>query len=119
LIHSERKREDDLRKEERALLNKMVDAAGPLQNYWSALESAFHEILREYRLDRDPDDIRCQWLKAVRAALSRAWAQHSTSVSSGDAWAIRALVKAEAPVLRKLIELNTEILKYTPQKETA
>lgn len=87
--------------------------------YWSVLESVFHEILRDYHLERDPDDIRCQWLKAVRAALSRAWAQHSASVSSGDAWAIRALVKAEAPVLRKLKELNTEILKYAPQKETA
>jgi CRISPR system Cascade subunit CasA len=86
--------------------------------YWSALEFAFHETLREYHLERDPDDIRCQWLKAVRAALSNAWTQHSAAVSSGDAWAIRALVKAEAPVLRKLKELNTEILKYAPQKET-
>lgn len=83
--------------------------------YWSALESAFHEILREYHLERDADDIRCQWLRAVRTVLSQAWSQHRASVSSGDAWAIRALVKAEAPVLRKLKELNTEILKYAPQ----
>lgn len=86
--------------------------------YWSALESAFHGILREYRLERDPDDIRCQWLKAVRNALRQAWGQHSASVSTGDAWAIRALVKAESPVLRKLQELKAEILKYEPQEET-
>jgi len=86
--------------------------------YWSALESSFHEILREYRLERDPDDIRRQWLMAVRTALSRSWKQHSSSVSMGDAWAIRALVKAEKPVLDKLQELKAEILKYEPQKET-
>lgn len=100
-------------------ISAFVEQMPASPGYWSALESAFHEILRDYHIERDPDDIRCQWLKAVRAALSRAWAQHSASVSSGDAWAIRALVKAEAPVLRKLKELNTEILKYAPQKETA
>lgn len=119
LIRSERKREDDLRKEERVLLNKMVDAAGPLQHYWSALESCFHEILREFTLERDSEDIRYQWLKFVRDALRTAWEQHSASVSMGDAWAIRALVKAEGPVLRKLKELNDEILKLEPQKEDA
>lgn len=107
------------RKIEKADVGNFVAQISAPARYWSELETKFHEILREYHLERDPDDIRCQWLKAVRAALSRAWAQHSASVSSGDAWAIRALVKAEAPVLRKLKELNTEILKYAPQKETA
>ena len=37
----------------------------------------------------------------------------------GDAWAIRALVKAEGPVRRKLKELNDEIAKLEPQKEVA
>lgn len=78
--------------------------------YWSTLESRFHEILREYTLERDSDDIRCQWLKTVRDTLKKAWDQHRASVSMGDAWAIRALVKAEGPVLRKLKELNDEIL---------
>lgn len=87
--------------------------------YWSALESCFHEVLREYTLDRDPDDIRCQWLKSVRDVLLAAWEQHSASVSTGDAWAIRALVKAEGPVRRKLRELNDEIIKFEPQKEVA
>jgi len=87
--------------------------------YWSILESRFHEVLREYTLDRDPDDIRCQWLKSVRDALQAAWGQHSASVSTGDAWAIRALVKAEGPVRRKLKDLNDEIFKLEPQEEVA
>jgi CRISPR system Cascade subunit CasA len=37
----------------------------------------------------------------------------------GDAWAIRALVKAEGPVQRKLKELKEEILKLEPQQEDA
>lgn len=87
--------------------------------YWSSLESHFHEILGEYTLERDPDDIRCQWLKFVRDTLMKAWDQHRASVSMGDVWAIRALVKAERPVRRKLKELNDEILKLEPQEESA
>lgn len=87
--------------------------------YWSAMESHFHDILHEYTLERDPEDIRCQWLKSVRETLLAAWEQHRASVSMGDAWAIRALVKAEGPVLRKAKELSNEIQKYRPQKEDA
>ncbi|MCI0421766.1 MAG: transposase, partial [Acidobacteria bacterium] len=79
----------------------------------------FHEILREYTLKKDFEDIRCQWLKSVRGTLRTAWEQHRASFSMGDAWAIRALVKAEAPVFRKLKELNDEILKLEPQEEIA
>jgi CRISPR system Cascade subunit CasA len=87
--------------------------------YWSTLESRFHEILRDYTLERNPDEIRCQWLKFVRDTLKAAWEQHRASVSTGDAWAIRALVRAEGPVWRKLKELNAEILRLEPQKEVA
>ncbi len=87
--------------------------------YWSTLESHFHKILREYTLDRDSEDIRCQWLKSVRDALRTAWEQHRASISMGDVWAIRALVKAEGPVRRKLKKLNDEILKLEPQEEGA
>lgn len=85
--------------------------------YWSTLESRFHEILHEYTLDRDSEDIRCQWLKSVRDTMTTAWDQQRALVSAGDAWAIRAFVKAEGPVRRKLKELNEEILKLEPQKE--
>ena len=84
--------------------------------YWSTLESHFHEVLRDYTADRDPDDIRCGWLRFVRETLSKAWEQHSASVSTGDAWAIRALVRAEGRVLRKLKELQQEIVKLEPQR---
>jgi CRISPR system Cascade subunit CasA len=87
-----------------------------LANFWSTLEVRFHEILSEYTLERDSDDIRCHWLKFVRDALKTTWEQHRTSVSMGDAWAIRALVKAEGPVWRKLRELNAEIVKLEPQE---
>ena len=88
-----------------------------IPDYWSTLESRFHEILQEYSLDRDPDDIRCQWLKSVRDALKESWEQHRASVSMCDAWAIRALVKAEGAVMHKIVELNEEIRKFEPKKE--
>lgn len=87
--------------------------------YWSTLESCFHEILRDYSHSRNPDEIRCKWLKDVRDTLRSAWDQHRAAVSTGDAWAIRALVKAEGPVLKKLKELTKEIAKYEPQEEGA
>lgn len=87
--------------------------------YWSALETHFHEILQRYTLERDPEDIRCQWLRFVKDTLDKAWEQHRASVSTGDAWAIRALVKAEGPIRAKLKELDEEILKLTPAMEGA
>ena len=114
LTHGERKVE---RKDIRNFVQQML----PVAFYWPFLEFRFHQILREYTLNHDFDDfddIRCQWLKAVRNALHQAWEQHKTSVSMGDAWAIRALVKAEAAVLNKRRELDAEILKYEPMKET-
>lgn len=107
------------RKIEKADVSNFVAQLSAPARYWSTLESRFHEILREYTLDRDSEDIRCQWLKSVRDTLKKAWDQHRVSVSMGDAWAIRALVKAEGPVRRKLNELNNEILKLEPQKEGA
>ena len=92
-------------------------------SYWSRLEAAFHDTLRHYTLERDADDIRLDWLKAVRAALRDAWAQHAASVSTGDAWAIRALVRAEVAVGKQLKVLKDEISKYethrNPQEQTA
>ena len=119
LIHDKRKTVNDLRKEEKAAIRKMVDAAEPLHFYWSTLESHFHETLQVYTLNSDTEDLYCQWLKSIRAILTQAWEQHNASVSMGDAWAIRALVKAEKPIRDKLRELDEEILKLTPAKEEA
>lgn len=105
------------RKVEKIDISNFVAQMSAPARYWSTLESLFHDILREYTLDRDSEDIRCQWLKSVRDTLRVAWDQHRASVSMGNAWAIRALVKAEGPVLNKLKELNDEIFKLEPQKE--
>lgn len=81
-------------------------------SYWSLLEAAFHDTLHHYTLERDPDDIRLEWLKCVRDALSNAWAQQVASVSTGDAWAIRALVRAEGAIAKQIKALNDEIRQY-------
>ncbi|MCM2329957.1 MAG: type I-E CRISPR-associated protein Cse1/CasA [Pseudomonas sagittaria] len=88
-------------------------------SYWSSLEPRFHQILADYTEARDPEDIHLSWLRNVRAAMSSAWRAHVSGVVASDAWAIRALVQAEAPVLRHLAKLNDEISKLEPTKEPA
>lgn len=104
-------------------VGKFVEQMPAIASYWSRLEAAFHDTLRHYTLERDADDIRLDWLKTVRAALRDAWAQHAASVSTGDAWAIRALVRAEGAIGKQLKVLNDEIQKYehhhNPQEVTA
>ncbi len=117
LVRRQKEKGSSLRKEEVLQIGKMADAAMPLHLYWSTLESRFHELLSAYTIDCDFDEIRWQWLKSVRDAVAQSWEQHRSSVSMGDAWAIRAIVKAERPVLNKLKELNDEILKLEPQEE--
>jgi CRISPR system Cascade subunit CasA len=101
---------------------KFVEQMPASASYWSRLEAAFHDTLRHYTLERDADAIRLDWLKTVREALRDAWAQHAASVSTGDAWAIRALVRAEGTIGKQLKFLNDEISKYeahrNPQEET-
>jgi len=100
-------------------VSKFVEQMPVNSWYWSMLESRFHEILREYTLNRDDEEIRCLWLNAVRDSLKSAWGQHSASVSTGDAWAIRALVKAEGRVLRQLKELRNDISILKPIEVSA
>lgn len=88
-----------------------------IDSYWSTLEARFHEVLREYTEERDFEDIRHGWLISVRSALSAAWSAHRASVSTGDAWAIRALAKAERPVRHRLGSLSEVISKLAPEKE--
>ncbi len=91
---------------------KFVEQMPASASYWSRLEAAFHDTLRHYTLERDSEDIRHDWLKTVRAALRDAWALHAASVSTGDAWAIRALVRAEGAIGKQLKFLNNKISKY-------
>jgi CRISPR system Cascade subunit CasA len=104
-------------------VSKFVEHMPVNANYWSRLEAVFHDTLHHYTLERGPDAIRLDWLKAVRAALREVWAQHTASVSMGDAWAIRALVRAEGRINKQLKTLNDEIQGYERhlnlQEETA
>lgn len=100
-------------------IRKFVDQMAVSPLYWSILEADFHTLLREFTLERGAEDIRLQWLESVRQAFQTAWNQHRSSVSTGDAWAIRALVKSEKPIILKLNELNIEIQKLSPQQEEA
>lgn len=102
-------------------ITKFIETMTAEARYWSILESRFHEVLREYSFDRDFDDVRRGWLGSVSVALREAWAEHSAAASAGDAWAIRALVKAEKHVFRKLKELRGEMEDlgpHPPEEET-
>lgn len=98
-------------------IQKFIDQIPVSSIYWSILESNFHELLRDFTFERSAEDIRWHWLKSVRKALQTAWDQHRASVATGDAWAIRALVKAEEPIRRKLFELNQEIQSLEAKEE--
>jgi CRISPR system Cascade subunit CasA len=104
-------------------IDKFVEQMPAISSYWSRLEAAFHDTLRHYTLECDAEEIRFNWLKTVRSALREAWNQHAASVSTGDAWAIRALIRAEEAIGKQHRALNEEIQKYeshrNPQEETA
>jgi len=106
------------RKPDKKDVGKFVKQIPVSANYWSSLEAAFHDTLRHYTLECNANDIRLDWLKTVRAALRDAWAQHAASVSTGDAWTIRALVCAEGVINKQLKFLNAEISKYETHRAT-
>lgn len=87
--------------------------------YWGSLEARFHDMLGDIAAGRDSDSVGRKWLGDVRRALSEAWSRQRASMATGDAWTIRALVKAEAPVLRKLRQLDEDIRGLTQQPEGA
>ncbi len=103
-------------------IGKRTNEGVPLQaaKYWSTLEAKFHEILHAYALEQNPDEIEHRWLQEVRAALIRAWDEHCTALSIGDAWAIRALVKSDRRVSGKIKELDATIadFKKKPREDT-
>lgn len=98
-------------------VTKFITPMGVLPQYWTILEPCFHTVLNKYILGHDSDDIRLLWVKSVKDALQTAWNQQVVAVSSGEAWAIRALVKAEKKIRIKLKELRDDINKLTPEKE--
>ncbi|EAY58011.1 MAG: CRISPR-ssociated protein, Cas1 [Leptospirillum sp. Group II 'C75'] len=100
-------------------ISNVVKQMPSISWYWSRLESVFHEVLQSYTIDRDPDDIRCQWLRNVRNILGNAWEGQRTMVSNGDVWTIRAIVKSEELIFKKLNELDKEIEKYESPEEAS
>jgi len=99
-------------------INRFAEQMPVSAAYWSALEAAFHDVLRHYTADSDPDVIRLAWLKIVRAALRDTWQQQTESISTSDAWALRALVKAEACVNKQVYVLNKEIHQYETHRHS-
>lgn len=102
-------REGNLGKLQNASIREMASSLGVSTRYWSILETNFHKVLQDYTSEIQPDEIRARWLRRVGEALMGAWESHRASVSSGDAWAIRALVKAEGQISRQLAELDKNI----------
>lgn len=97
-------------------IKSFIEQLTVLPNYWAILESKFHEMLRSYTIEKKSEDIRYVWLIEVKNALSSSWDLHKRSISGCDAWAIRALVKAEDIIAKKVAELNKTIqtLKEVP-----
>jgi CRISPR system Cascade subunit CasA len=100
------------RKPESKDISGFVSQMPSISWYWSALESRFRAVLQAYTLEKNTDEIELEWLQGVRNALKDAWEQHRASVSTGDAWAIRALVKAEGRISGKIKELNESIVDF-------
>ncbi len=94
---------------EKKNVSDFVEQMAVLSSYWSTLEKKFHEMLSEYTLDKNPDDIQRNWFISVRDALSSAWQLQRNSITGSDAWAIRAFFKADDIVKGKIAELNKNI----------
>lgn len=105
------------RKPDNRDINGVVDQMPVHSWFWSTLEFRFHEILYSFNINYDSEDIRYHWLCYVRDALRMAWEKQNIQVSSGDAWAIRALVKAEGIIRRKTKEITDIIDDLQPLKE--
>lgn len=102
-------------KDVRAFVNQIPAIAA----FWSRLEARFHVVLREYTEQADADDIRRMWLQDVRAGVEASWSLFAASVDGGDAWAIRALARAERFVRRCLAALARTIESLNPETEAA
>ena len=106
------------RKVPRKDISGFVDQMGVTPRYWSALEARFHELLGGYTAQREFEDLRAEWLSSIRDALETAWRSHESTAAFGDAWAIRALVKAEAVVTKEIRNISVKVAQLN-QTETA
>ena len=51
------------RKPEGKDISGFVSQMPPIPCYWSTLEAKFHDILQDYTLEKDPDEIELAWLQ--------------------------------------------------------
>jgi hypothetical protein len=102
-------------------VTRFITSTDVLLLYWLPLEAKFHNILQSYTQDENPDEIELDWLISIRSAFMAAWDQYRASISSVDAWVIRAFVLAEKPITKKRKELDCKIAecKTSLQKEGA
>ncbi len=109
------------RKIEKADVRLFINQLPGTPAYWNMLETRFHELLQSFTIERDSDEIECDWLIALKSTLEHAWNLQKQSVAGGDAWTIRAIVKAEVPIQIKLKELKLKISEFQTnlQKENA
>jgi CRISPR system Cascade subunit CasA len=91
-------------------VDAFLDQMLPIPLFWSGLERRFHQLLDDFTQERLADDLARDWLVSCRAILREAWGRHLETVfASGDAWAIRAAVKAERSLLKETRLLEAEI----------
>lgn len=100
-------------------VRRFVDQMPVIGAYWSQLEAAFHQVLAAYTEARDPDEIRAGWIAVLRDALLESWGQFAATAGSGDAWALRALVRAERFARDEATALSRQIDALTTDKEPA
>lgn len=105
------------RRPETADIRRFVDQMPAIDAYWSRLEEAFHSVLAHYTEARSADEIRACWLGVLREALLTCWCQVAGNAEASDAWALRALVRAEHFVAARASALRREIEALSNCKE--
>ncbi len=100
---------DDQRLPAKEDVRRVVAQMTCVSTYWSVLEAKFHEVLQSFSIEADPELIELEWKQAIVDALDIAWKGHQASVSTGDAWTIRALARAERKIAHARKRLITDI----------
>lgn len=90
-------------------IKNFIGQMGVISTYWSELEKSFHKILDKFKQGCDEEEIELFWLQAIKKAICNSWNLYKKSMSGGNVWAIRALVKADLIIQNKLSELDREI----------
>jgi len=95
-------------------IRAFTESMTPLPLFWAEMEAQFHRILGELTDSDQCERLQASWLEALARALVGAWEHHRTTVSGGDAWALRALAKAEGPLRKHHKELQAMIHEFNP-----